>query len=76
MKQDLITYLPWLLSTGTIATNWFIGNRAWYCWYIGLATQAVWFVWIPLSGTWGLLPTTIFLTIVFLRNLLKWRREL
>ena len=75
MRNLIVTYTPWLLSVLTVTTYWAIGNRAWWCWHLGLFTQGVWFIWIPLSGVWGLLPTAIFLTLVQTRNAIKWQRE-
>jgi hypothetical protein len=74
MREGLILYLPWLLSCGTISTYAVIGKKLWWGWLIGLATQAVWFIWIPLSGSWGLMPTTLFLTVIQGWNLVAWKR--
>jgi hypothetical protein len=75
LREVIIVYLPWLMSACTIIAYWSIGNRTWWCWYLALFTQILWFIWIPLSETWGLLPTAFFLSVIHIRNIIKWRRE-
>jgi len=72
-KQDIIAYLPWLLSAITIYTMFLAGDRKSYTWLVGLANQALWLTWIVASEAWGLIPMNIALWAVYARNHLKWR---
>lgn len=69
------TYLPWLLSAITIFATVLTGNKHRLAWIVSLAGQALWLVYIVASGSWGFLPLTATLTVLYLRNHLKWREE-
>lgn len=75
MHGWIVNYLPWALSALTCVTLYLAGNKDKWSWAIGLIGQAVWFVWIAVSGTWGLLPGAVVLTIVYARNFCKWHLE-
>ena len=75
MTLDLATILPWVLSANTIVTMFWVGNKDWRGWALGLGAQVLWFYWIYLVAAWGLLPGAIALTFVYARNLRKWLRE-
>lgn len=62
-------------SALTIWGLWLVGNKRIMGWVLGLVTQAFWVATIVLFDSWGLLPTTVALTIVYTRNIIKWRRE-
>lgn len=66
-------HLPWLLSAITIWMTLLAGNKHKSAWVVGLINQALWLVWIIASETWGLLPLTVALSIVYVRNYVKWR---
>lgn len=72
MTNDIITYLPWLLSAITIYSMMLAGDKKRNAWAVGLLNQALWLTFILLSGTWGLLPMNIALWIVYARNYFKW----
>lgn len=67
--------LPWLLSAVTIWMMVLAGNTRLSAWKVGLFNQALWAVWIVLTSAWGLVPLTLVMTAVCLRNWHKWRRE-
>lgn len=73
MKQQIITYLPYLLSAITIYSMLLAGNKKRGAWIWGLVNQLLWLVWIVLSSAWGLLPMNIALWVVYGRNYLKWK---
>lgn len=75
MKQNIIDYLPWLMSAITIYTMILAGNKRPGAWLVGLSNQLLWLVWIVLSSAWGLLPMNIALWVVYGRNHLRWRKE-
>jgi hypothetical protein len=66
-------YLPWLLSAITASQMLMAGNTHRLTWIVGLVNQALWLVWIVTVSAWGLLPLTGILTVVYVRNHLKWR---
>ncbi len=72
MRENVITYLPWLLSVITIWMTVLAGNKHPTAWAVGLANQALWLGWIVASSAWGLLPMNVALWIVYGRNHLKW----
>jgi hypothetical protein len=74
MRENLVFYMPWLLSAITIYMTVLAGNKTRWAWAIGLANQAHWLVWIFAAQAWGLLPMNIALWIVYSRNHLKWMR--
>lgn len=71
MKQ----LIPLLLSANTLTLTWLVGNRRTSGWVLGCIGQVMWFVFIFTWQVWGLLPLAIGLTIVYGRNLIRWRRE-
>jgi hypothetical protein len=73
LRQNIITYLPWLLSAITIWMTVLAGNKHPSAWLIGLVGQALWLAWIIASSAWGLLPMNVALWIVYGRNHFKWR---
>lgn len=72
MKQIITTYLPYILSVITIYTMFLAGDKKKKAWLVGLVNQILWFTWIIVSGTWGLIPMTIAMCVVYTRNYLKW----
>lgn len=44
-------------------------------WTVGVANQFLWATWIIASGTWGMAPMDVVLTVIFIRNFIKWRAE-
>lgn len=74
MQEDIVKYLPWLLSVITIYMTILAGNNNKYAWIIGLVNQFLWLIWITASNTWGMIPMNIALWIVYFRNYLKWHK--
>ncbi|THV25994.1 nicotinamide mononucleotide transporter [Glycomyces paridis] len=75
MGEVLRQAIPLLLSANTLTLTWLVGNRKTSGWVLGCIGQALWFVFIFTWQVWGLLPLAIGLTIVYARNLIRWRRE-
>jgi len=71
----IVTYLPWLMSCLTIWMTLLAGNNHPRAWAVGLANQVLWVTWIIASETWGLIPMSIALAIVYARNHFKWKAE-
>lgn len=76
MRENVITYLPWLLSAITIWMTLLAGNLHKSAWLVGLGNQLLWLIWIVLSANWGFIPLNIALWIVYGRNHLKWQKDL
>ena len=72
LRDQIITYLPWLLSAVTIWMTVLAGNKHPSAWAVGLVNQALWLGWIVASSAWGLLPMNIALSVVYGLNYLKW----
>jgi hypothetical protein len=68
----IVTYLPWLMSAMTIWMTLLAGNNHPRAWAVGLVNQIFWITWIIASETWGLIPMSIALGIVYARNHFKW----
>jgi hypothetical protein len=75
MTQFLIDSIPWFLSAVTILTQWMLGNRDDKAWIISLCSQPLWFLWSVLSHSYGFLPLNLFLTVIYFRNYLKWKKD-
>lgn len=73
MTTYIIKYLPYLLSAITAYTMLLAGNKRAGAWLVGLLNQVLWLIWIFTSATWGLLPMTAVMVIVYIRNYVKWK---
>jgi hypothetical protein len=51
------------------------GNKSKHSWAHGIANQILWFIYIFWSGSYGLLPMTVGLVVIYIRNHIKWNRE-
>lgn len=74
MKDEIVFYLPWVISLITIVKMKLLGNRNILGWVLGLGNQCLWLVWIVLSASWGLLPLNIALWYIYADNYRKWRK--
>lgn len=64
-----------LTSAGTIWGMWLAGNKNPLGWMVGLFNQILWLLFIVLFEAYGLLPLSAFLTVVYTRNLIRWKAE-
>lgn len=62
-------------SIATLFSMWLMGNKSVKGPLVGALTQIFWFAMVISNELWGLLPFTIIVTLIHLRNLIKWRRE-
>lgn len=67
--------IPFITGTLTIIGMWRAGSKRTDAWVIGLVNQFFWALTIILFGVWGLAPLTAALTVIYARNLLRWRSE-
>lgn len=65
----------WAMSAITIFTMWFAGDKKKLAWVLGLFNQALWLYFIYDKQSWGLLPMTIAMIIIYSRNLYKWTKQ-
>ena len=68
--------ITWVLSATCLWHKWLAGSMWRYCWLLGLVNQALWLTWIVLTNNWGLMPMTLVITAVTVRNHFKWMKEL
>lgn len=55
---------------------WLTGNKSPSAWSLGLFNQILWASLMIHAKLWGLLPISIFLTITYIRNYFKWKKEI
>lgn len=67
--------IPLVTSVVTLVGIYEAGNKRSRGWAIGLANQALWLAFIVVFGAWGLLPLCGALTVMYTRNLIRWRRD-
>ena len=76
-RMDLATVtdqlLPFATGCMTLVAMWLAGSRRALGWAVGLANQGLWLAFIVSFEAWGLLPLTVALTVVYARNLHRWR---
>lgn len=67
--------VPLATSIVTLWGMYEAGSKRSRGWAIGLANQALWLAFIVAFGAWGLLPLSAALTVIYGRNLVRWRRD-
>lgn len=72
MEDKIVIYLPWFLSFTTIYLTILMGNKSPYTWPFAIVNQILWIVWIYASGTWGMMPMTVVILGIYIRNYFKW----
>jgi hypothetical protein len=69
------TLLPWVTSAFTLLGMWLLSNKRWEGWVVGIANQVLWVATSIVYGTWGFLPLTAALLVIYGRGLVRWRRD-
>ena len=67
--------VPWATSGFTLWAMWLLSQKRWEGWLVGLVNQVLWVATAVLFRTWGLLPLTAALVVVYVRGLIAWRRD-
>ena len=67
--------LPWATSAGTLLGMWLVGQKRSVGWVVGLCNQVFWVATSIAYGTWGFLPLTCALIVIYTRALVAWRRD-
>ncbi len=71
----LIQILPWICSTLALLSIYFTGNKSLLGPSIAVAGQPVFWFYIILTDAHGFWPATIASTVLYLRMLVKWRKD-
>lgn len=72
----MVEVTSWFLMGWTVLNMWLIGNKTVWAWYSAIASQAVWLYFDYLVGAYGLMPLAVVLTVIYVRNIRKWRKEM
>ena len=64
-----------IIGVLTVLATWLIGNKSKWGQRISALANIGWWIYIVVFQHWGLVPMEVFLTIVIVRNLIKWERE-
>lgn len=68
-------FVPWATSAFTLWAMWLLSRKDYRGWIVGLGNQVLWVATAILFRTWGLLPLTLCLIVVYVRGLVRWRAE-
>lgn len=67
--------IPLATSAVTLWMFWLAGSKQVKTWTVGLGNQVLWVAFIVTFEAWGLIPLTAALTVVYARNLARWKRD-
>ncbi len=70
---ELIVSAITALGTGTMM--YLLSQHDRRGWYVSLVNQLLWVTLIFVTGAWGLLPLTLWMTFVAIRGLRRWGKE-
>lgn len=73
-REILATCLPWLLSILSLVMSVLTGNKWRHAWLFGIGIQCLWVIWVMSAKTYGFLPLTLALFVIYGRNHIKWQR--
>lgn len=54
---------------------WIAGNKSTWGWIIGISVQILWITYAVTTGQWGFLFSAFAYGGVYIRNLIKWKKE-
>lgn len=63
-------------SAMTIVSAWRMGDKRISGPALGILSQVPWWSMMFYSGLWGLLPVNVAMSVIHIRNYLKWRKQL
>ena len=66
---------PWVLMAWTVLTMELAGRKHPLTWHSGIASQGLWLYFDWTVEAWGLMPLALILTVVYVRNLRRWKAE-
>ncbi len=69
------TITEFLISTITLVSAWFIGNKNVWGQRLGLGANLAWWFYVIAFQRWGLAPMEVVFTAMCVRNLIKWEKE-
>lgn len=65
----------WLLTAVGVTGLWIAGSRSKWGWGIGIGAQTLWFTYAVATGQYGFIVGCLFYGSMYVRNFLKWHRE-
>lgn len=65
--------LPWLLSLFTIIILFLTTQKSMYLWPLGFVAQAFWLAYSLHNHSYGLMPASCILAVLYIRGYFKWR---
>lgn len=75
LLYDIGFWLQLSASVVTIAATYAYGNKTLWGPILGVVCQVPWWTIMVYSELWGLFPLNAVLTIIHVRNLIKWKNE-
>jgi hypothetical protein len=64
-----------IIGVLTVVATWLIGNKSVWGQRISVVNNIGWWIYIVAFQHWGLVPMEVFLTVVVVRNWIKWEKE-
>ena len=71
----MTNWVQWILSATSLTMLYFMGRKARWAPFLGIANQVLWFYYVITTEQWGLLPGVIAYTVIHILNAWKWMRE-
>lgn len=65
----------WILASIGVTGLWIAGNKSKWGWVIGITSQALWIAYAITTSQWGFLFSAFAYGTVYVRNLIKWRKD-
>ena len=69
-----LKYLPWVIAVVTIYYVGAVGKLKLHGWLMAILTQALWLIYIYATKSWGLIPISIVLGWLGIKNYFVWKR--
>ncbi len=71
----IIIYLPLLLTIISGISLYYAGQKKVISWQIGILCQIMWLYWNIISKNYNLIPMTIMMIIINVKNLILWKKQ-
>jgi len=70
-----MNYITIIISILSVWTLYDVGNKKRRGWIVGLVSQFFWFYFIIKTENYGLLAMNIIYTALYIRNLIRWKKN-
>ena len=74
-KMKGLFLMTWVLSALTVANLYLMGNLSIWGPIVGIVAQVLWVYYLCTTRQYGLLPATLAIGAINVRNLIKWRKR-